>query len=120
MTPDEYRDEVVEKLAGTLARYTITENFAIGVTIEQRDRTPTTQHTATAAVLADALAAAGLLPTGVRYGVGGDFTLGEIQAGGRVTPCCIHPTLDAARLDQAAHEGSIRRQWTHDWQEVAE
>lgn len=67
-----------------------------------------------------ALAEAGLLPTGVRYGVGGDFTLGEIQPGGRVTPCCIHPTLDAARFDQAAHEGPIRRQWTHDWQEATE
>lgn len=67
-----------------------------------------------------ALAEAGLLPTGARYGVGSGFTLGEFETGCRVAPCCIHPTLDAARLDQAAHEGPIRRQWIHEWQAVAE
>lgn len=110
MTPEEIRAEAVEQLARTLARYTITTSTT-GVTIEQHDRAATMQHTATAAVLVDALAEAGLLPTGVRYGVG-QMTYGE--------PCCVHHTLHSAMLDRRAHQGPIRRQWTHDWQEVPE
>ncbi|WP_280466784.1 hypothetical protein [Nocardia cyriacigeorgica] len=55
----------------------------------------------------DALAEAGLLPTGEQFGVGGD-----------AAPCCIHEDEHAARLDQAAHGGPLRHRWTHNWQEV--
>ncbi|WP_280439011.1 hypothetical protein [Nocardia cyriacigeorgica] len=104
MTPEEIRAEAIETILRKTSRGLMPE-FVIRPWAEEA---------------IDALAEAGLLPTGARYGVGSGFTLGEFETGCQIAPCCIHPTLDAARLDQAAHEGPIRRQWMHDWQEVTE
>lgn len=63
------------------------------------------------AYLADTLAAAGLLPTGAKWGAGG-------MAG---SPCCS-PIYDEgqARQEADAHGGMLQRKFLHDYREVPE
>lgn len=102
MNLDKIRAEAIEVLARTdFARFCKTATW------EEVDESDRATWISPAEALVDALAEAGLLPTGEQFGVGGDGA-----------PCCIHEDEHAARLDQTTHGGPLRHRWTHNWQVV--
>ncbi|MBF6515284.1 hypothetical protein IU421_13435 [Nocardia cyriacigeorgica] len=103
MTPEEIRTEAIERIARVLF-----EQDAADACSDDPFEDWAPRYRREAAPYIDALAAAGLLPTGEQFGVGSD-----------TTPCCIHESEHAARLDQTAHGGPLRHRWTHNWHEVA-
>ncbi len=66
----------------------------------------------------DALAAAGLLPTGIEWGAGEveDHTADAV----RTVPHDVHEDEKDARADALANGEPLMQRYTHDWREVVE